>query len=634
MREDRNAGSAYSRVEEVDENATASGAAISAEDGGALASGARLLYPPVVSNDALLLDPPDPKLDCITRLAVMAAGADIGGISLMFQSQIWLPSRIGMSTQLMPRSGSFCSRAVEAAGGYFEVHDALQDPRFADNPLVTAPPHYRHYAAVLLKGPGNHLRGTLWVMGRTPRTLAIAQASQLTLLARIAADMLELRYCEPTTGMFNRTVFLHHLGRLLAHGSGATTIGYIDLNAFRQVNGMFGRAAADRLLMMLGERLEAWDGDGTLLAHLGGDKFAFALPSTTERHEEKIRRLCVLIDQPFDLGDGYRQTMHARIGLRRQQAPWQGPAAELLDAADTAASSASRNTGTSVVCEYDNALVARTRLRYELREVIRGDRRHGLLDVHYQPQIDVAAGRLIGMEALVRWRHPEFGLVAPGMFVPEAERSGGIVDLDLRVLELVCRDLGAWRARGLELAPVSLNFSRLSLMHADILPRMAAVLQATGVPGELLELEVTESVLLDTLQPLHARIGELRGLGVRIAVDDFGIGSSNLDALDNFHFDRLKADRQFVHGVASDRKKAGLFSLIQGIAGVFDAELVCEGLEDEADMAWLLDRGAHCVQGWLFSRARPADEIERVLLRFQEARGRTLSVEEVRGMLG
>ena len=626
MREDRAGGWTYSRLDGAAGAVMSYGIAVSARRDQA--------YPLVVANDALLLDPPDPRLDYLTRLAVVTAGADIGGISLMFQSQIWLPSRFGIENQVLPRAGSFCNRALDEGAPWFEVEDAWGDPRFTGNPLVTAPPHYRHYAAAPLRSPGHSLRGTLWVMSRKPRRLDTGQAARLTLMARIVTDILELRYCDPATGMFNRSVFLHHLGRLLARESGSVTVGFIDLVGFRQVNGMFGRAAGDRILRMVGQRLEEWDGEGTLLGHLGGDRFAFALSAEPERHDERIVRLCALIDRPFDLGDGYAQTLHARIGIQRQTAPYRGDPADVLDAADTAAATIARHIDASVAREYDSALGERTRLRYELGEAIRGDGRHGRLEVHYQPQIDVAAGRLIGLEALVRWRHPEFGLVGPGMFVPQAETSGRIIELDLHVLELVCRDLGGWRARGVKLAPVSLNFSRVSLMHADVFARIGAVLERTGTPGSLLELEVTESVLLDSLQPLHARIAALRGLGVRIAVDDFGTGSSNLDALGNFHFDRLKVDRQFVHGVAGDRKKAGLFALIQGIAGVFHAELVCEGLEDEADLEWLVGRGAHCVQGWLFSRARPAREIEGVLQRFQAARGRELSVPEVRKLLG
>lgn len=583
--------------------------------------------------DCTLTDSPDPKLDYITRLAVQATGADIGGISLMFKSQIWLPSHIGIPASFFPRAGSFCNSAVGEGGELFEVEDASLDPRFADNPLVTEAPHLRHYVGVPLRGESEHLLGTLWVMGAAPRTLDVAQAAQLRLMGRIVVDLLELRYCDPVTGMFNRAVFLQHLQRMLAEQRGRQlTIGMVDLIGFRQVNDLFRRETGDRILRLMGKRLEDW-ADGALVGHLGADQFVFALNSEPLDHEAHLARLCAAIDQPFEVEPGCMHTLHARIGVRRQLLPCEDNAGGLLDTADIAASSIRQQRDTSAVHEYDAALMARARLRYELRETIRGALRFGHLEVHYQPQVDVSRGRLIGLEALVRWRHPIYGLVGPAMFVPQAENSGRIFELDLHVMELVCRDLMRWRACGLEVAPVALNFSRASLMHTQIFARLAEVLEATGVPGEMLEFEVTESQLLDSPQMLHQRISALRALGVRVAVDDFGTGYSNLDALTSFPFDRLKADRRFVHGVASDARTAGVFALIQGIAAVFDAELLCEGLEDEADLSWLAERGVHCVQGWYFSRALPAPETERVLRRFQDAKAAPLSVPEMRALL-
>ncbi len=583
--------------------------------------------------DRVLLDPSDPKLDYITRLAVELTGADIGGISLMFRSQIWLPSRVGVETRLLPRSGSFCNCTVREDTPLFEVTDARQDPRFADNPLVTAPPHYLHYAGIPLAGSPAQLLGTLWVMSADPHDLDEEQVAQLQVMARIVTDMLELRYFEPASGMFNRSVFLHHLQTMLAREDNAVTVGFIDLTGFRQVNELFGRPAGDRILAELGRRLDAWGAHDTLLGHLGGDRFAFALDRSSAELDEALLRLCELIDSPFSIGNGYTQFLHGRIGIQRAASGRHGGAVDALDAADSAASTIRRNLGRSVVCEHDSDLAARTRLGHELRHAMHGDHRHGRLVVHFQPQVDVEACRLIGLEALVRWCHPEFGLVGPGMFVPQAELYGRVFDLDLHVMRLVCTDLVDWLGKGLAPVPVALNFSRLSLMHPELFPRVESVLRDTGVPGQLLELEVTESVLLDSLQPLHARIAALRELGMKIAIDDFGTGSSNLDALDNFSFDRLKADRHFVHGVAAEDKKAGMFALIQGLARVFDAELVCEGLEDEADLAWLTSRGVHCMQGWLFSRARSADDVARVLLRLRETQGQALSVPELRALL-
>jgi len=590
-------------------------------------------YPLDRTDDNVLTDSPDPKLDYITRLAVQATGADIGGISLMFQSRIWLPSHIGIQDSFFPRAGSFCDSAVSAGADWFEVADASLDPRFAANALVTREPHCPHYAAIPLRGEGAHLLGNLWVMSSKVRTLDAAQIGQLRLLARIVVDLLELRYCDPVTGMFNRAVFLQHLQRLLLEdGDKLITVGMVDLIGFRQVNDLFRRETGDRILRLMGERIEGW-ADGALLGHLGADQFAFALASPPGDHDAHLERLCAALDQPFEVEPGTLHTLHARIGIRRQQLPCEESADGLLDSADIATTSIRQQQGASAVHEYDAALMARARLRYELREAIHGALRFGRLEVHYQPQVDVSQGRLIGLEALVRWRHPVYGLVGPAMFVPQAESSGRIFELDVHVLELVCRDLMRWRERGLQVPPVALNFSRASLMHTQIFARLADILEATGVPGDLLEFEVTESQLLDSPTLLHQRISTLRALGVRVAVDDFGTGYSNLDALTSFPFDRLKADRRFVHGVASDVRTAGVFALIQGIAAVFDAELLCEGLEDEADLSWLAERGVHCVQGWYFSRAQPVLAIERVLQRFQDAQDAPLSVPEMRALL-
>lgn len=583
--------------------------------------------------DRVMLEPSDPKLDYITRLAVSLTGSDIGGISLIFRSQIWLPSRVGVDARLLPLAGSFCNCAVRAHAPLFEVADARLDARFADNPLVTAPPHYLHYAGIPLDGSPARLLGTLWVMSKEPHHLDAEQVAQLQLMARIVADLLEHRYFEPSTGMFNRTVFLHHLETMLAPEEARVTVGFIDLAGFRQVNEMFGRQSGDRILGQLGDRLAAWGGDRALLGHLGSDRFAFALELPPDQLDTCLAELRDAIDLPFAVGNGYVQPLHGRIGIWRQGAERGASAVDALDAADGAASSIRRSLDHSVMLEYDSAIAARARLRYELRHAMRGDRRHGRIEVHYQPQVDVEAGKLIGLEALVRWCHPEFGLVGPAMFVPQAEQSGRIFELDSHVARLVCEDMKGWLSRGLDPVPVALNFSRVSLMHPELFARLESVLADTGVPGSLIELEVTESIVLDSLQSLCPRITALRALGMHIAIDDFGTGSSNLDALAGFTFDRLKADRQFVHGVAADHKKAGLFSLIQDAARVFDAELICEGLEHEADLAWLTTHGVHCVQGWLFSRARTAADIEHLLLRLRETQETMRSFGDLRALL-
>jgi len=590
-----------------------------------------------LSRYAITLDESDPKLDLITNLAIRAVGADIGGISIVYQSQIWLPSRVGMEARHVPRSGSFCTWVVCAAGetDFFEVEDARDDPRFRANPLVSQAPHYRHYAAVPLHGARGYLLGTLWVMGARSRRLGSDHVLMLQGMAGLVVDTLELRYCNDVTGMSNRTVFLHHLQLGLEQTvQPHVVVGFVDLAGFRRLNDVFGREQGDLVLREMGERLAAWVGGDNLVGHLGGDQFAFALFGERARHVALLEQLKDCVDRPFVLGGGVH-VLHARVGVEHHDTPYSGSAVALLDAADTAASSIPGNPLRTTVKQYGSELLARSHMVFELQAALDGDARHGAMAVHYQPQVNYAEGTLIGLEALVRWQHPLRGMVFPNSFIPLAESTDKIYQLDLLVLAQVCRDMRAWLDAGLPVVPVSLNFSRRSLLHPQVIADLKRVLDCHAIPGHMLEFEVTESQLLETVELVAPRVAEFRALGARIAVDDFGTGYSNLDAISSFPFDRLKVDRQFVNGVAGSERVAGLFHLIQGIGELFKAELLCEGLEEEADLAWLAQRGAVCVQGWYFSAARTPDAIVRILkaLSTRAADAPPLDVQQLRELL-
>jgi len=591
-----------------------------------------------LSRYAVTLDQSDPKLDVVTELAIKSVHADIGGISLVFQSQIWLPSRIGVDARHVPRAGSFCTWVVNSVdeADFFEVEDAALDLRFSTNPLVSHPPHYHHYAAVPLKGAQGYLLGTLWVMSKRSRRLAQEQVLLLQGMARLVVDTLELRYCNDVTGMANRNVFLHHLQLGLEQSvQPHVVVGFVDLIGFRQLNDVFGRDKGNYVLRELGARLSAWAGKDNLVGHLGGDKFSFALFGQHDDHVAMLERLKDVICEPMVLGAGTPQVLHARIGIEHHDTPYAGAAAALLDAADLAASSIANGFLRTTVKEYGRELLARSHMMYELQGALDGDPRHGQLVVYYQPQVNYALGSVIGMEALARWQHPARGLVPPNNFIPLAESTDKIYQLDLHVLEQVCRDMRAWQDAGLPVVPVSLNFSRRSLLHPNVLADLQSLLARYRIHGHMLEFEVTESQLLDTLELVSPRVAQFRALGVRIAVDDFGTGYSNLDAINSFPFDRLKVDRQFVNGVAGSARIAGLFHLIQGIAELFQAELLCEGLEQEDDLEWLAERGASCVQGWYFSAALTPEAIVHVLgcLRDRPADAPPLAVPELRALL-
>ncbi|TWI43742.1 diguanylate cyclase (GGDEF)-like protein [Pseudoduganella flava] len=565
-----------------------------------------------LSRYVLAQDKPDPQLRFIVELAVQTMGSDMGGISLVYQSHIWLPVTVGFTLTELDRNDTFCSDAVASEADFFEVQDAFTEDWSAKKPVVRTAPHYRHYAGVTLHGSRGYLLGTLWVMWLLPGRLNAAQRTMLQGLGRLVVDTLELRYCDAVTGMYNRNAFVQHLQQAkCADGAKELTVGYIDMSGFHQINEVFGRRTGDAALAEVAARITGWAGTDNPVAHMGGDRFAFALLGPAEGDE--LAALTRMIDVPITLPGSRMQALRARIGYVRQPLPTQFAAAALLDMAETAASSIGDLDGFSVVREYGSELRERSGILHDLLAVLQGSPGAGTLTMHYQPQVNFAKQKLIGLEALVRWVHPLRGTVLPSTFVPLAESSGRSYELDLLVMREVCRDMRHWADAGLPQVPVSLNFSRASLLHPGLPEAIADLLEEWRLPGALLEVEVTESQLLEAPEALHERISALRDLGLRIAIDDFGIGYSNLDAIGTLPFDRLKVDRRFVHGVADSAVTASLFRLIQGVAEVSDAELLCEGLERQADLDWLRHQHAYCVQGWYFSSALPPQGVEQLL---------------------
>ncbi|TWI69541.1 diguanylate cyclase (GGDEF)-like protein [Pseudoduganella lurida] len=560
------------------------------------------------------LDPdrPDPQLRFIVELAVQTMGAEIGGISLVYESHIWLPVTVGIALRDVDRKHSFCGDAVAAGQEFFEIGDALEDDWSASRPIVRNAPHYRHYAAVTLRGNRGYVLGTLWVMWREPGRLDEAQRTMLQGLGRLVTDTLELRYCDEVTGLYNRTAFIQHLQQAKSPaGASELTVGYIDLSGFHQVNEIFGRRAGDAALAEIAARITGWAGSGNPVGHMGGDRFAFALLEGSD--DGRMQALARAIDMPIQLSADRHQVLRARIGVVRQDLPTTLAAAALLDMAETAASSIGETHTFTVVREYGDELRERSGLLHDMLGLLQGHDAAGELTMHYQPQVNFARQKLIGLEALARWHHPRRGAVLPSTFVPLAESTGRSYELDLLVMRQVCQDMRGWADAGLPQVPVSLNFSRASLLHPELAGTIAALLDEFRLPGALLEVEVTESQLLEAPQALHERVAALRELGLRIAIDDFGIGYSNLDAIGSLPFDRLKVDRRFVHGVADSAVTASLFRLIQGVAEGSDAELLCEGLERQVDLDWLRHEHAYCVQGWYFCSALPPEGVEHLL---------------------
>lgn len=385
----------------------------------------------------------------------------------------------------------------------------------------------------------------------------------------------------------------------------------VDLDMFKNVNDSFGHPVGDRLLQQVAQRLRASLGINDLAARFGGDEFALVLDPVTGPAEagDRAARLISALSVPYDI-DGRELTIGASVGIAI--APLDGDTSEaLLRNADMALYRAKADGGGAhrfFEMEMDRQAQARRALEADLRRAMIC----GEFELHYQPLVNLAAGRITSFEALLRWHHPERGMVSPEEFIPVAEDIGLIVPIGEWVLRTACSDAATWPAD----IKVAVNLSPAQFKSRNLVPAVMTALGHSGLSADRLEIEITESVLLAetdaNLQTLH----QLRGLGVRISMDDFGTGYSSLSYLRSFPFDKIKIDRSFIRDLPDRADCVAIVRAISGMAQSLSIATTAEGVETTEQLDRLRMEGCTEVQGFLFSPARPAALLGELLTRF------------------
>ncbi|MDB5065233.1 MAG: putative diguanylate cyclase/phosphodiesterase with sensor [Chloroflexi bacterium] len=447
-------------------------------------------------------------------------------------------------------------------------------------------------------------------------TLA-GQASVAFENGRLEDRLKHQAFHDPLTNLPNRTLFsdrlAHALTRRTAAGDCGVALLFIDLDDFKMVNDELGHAAGDQLLRAVGERLVAVLRPFDTTARLGGDEFAVLVEDAggVSAAARIAERIVESLREPFLL-QGRELAMHASIGVALAgDEPVDGE--ELLRRADIAMYRVKqRGKGAFEIYQssMQEVMVRRLELRTDLERAVQ----RGELFLRYQPIVALDDEHMVGVEALVRWQHPQRGPMPPNDFIPLAEETGLIVGLGIHVLEVACRQARAWHLAYPHHADLgmSVNLSPRQLQDDGFVIQVARVLRDTGLEPHLLTLEITESFMVDGGPPT-GRLNDLKALGVRLSIDDFGTGYSSLSALQHLPVDALKIAKPFVDGIALDPQKRAFAQAIVRLGRTLRLELVAEGVERPEQRDQLLQLGCHMAQGYFFARPMDADGVERLL---------------------
>jgi diguanylate cyclase (GGDEF)-like protein len=393
----------------------------------------------------------------------------------------------------------------------------------------------------------------------------------------------------------------------------------VDLDQFKNVNDTLGHPTGDKLLKVVSSRLRACLRDSDVVARFGGDEFAVLQLGLTGAQEASALadRIVKLISEPYDI-EGQNIVIGASAGIALAPGDGETPD-QLLKNADTALYRA-KEDGRRIFRFFEPGMDARLRARRTLELDLRKALLAGEFELYYQPLVTLATGFISGFEALLRWHHPLRGMVAPGEFIPVAEEIGLIVPLGEWVLRQACADAAAWP----DDLKVAVNLSPVQFKNVNLTEVVSAALASAGLPAARLELEVTESILLEKSTLNLATLHKLRALGVSISMDDFGTGYSSLSYLRAFPFDKIKIDRSFVSHLDEGRESLTIVQAIAQLGLSLCIPTTAEGVETEMQLEWLRQAGCTEMQGYLFSRPIPASEIAELLRSSHLKRPRSL----------
>ncbi|MFZ3128176.1 MAG: EAL domain-containing protein [Rhodoferax sp.] len=427
---------------------------------------------------------------------------------------------------------------------------------------------------------------------------------------------------DPLTGLSNRALFGEFLARAIRqaeHGQTQFSLLFINLDNFKTINESLGHRAGDRLLIEVAQRLRDLLPGVDAIARMSGDEF-----NVIVEHDPIGPGIDLVAQHVIDalslpyLLDGNNAYVGASVGIALY--PTDGRDAETLQSHADAALHRAKAQGRGILRFFSPEMSTLAKSRLSLEADLRRAMKQGELCLHYQPQTDLISGELMGLEALVRWQHPERGMVSPGAFIPLAEECGLIVQLGEWVLQTACRQIRAWSDAGLAPRHTAVNVSAIQLSRGNLVESVRNALAQTGVSPSQLELEITESFVMADRDRSFQSIAELKALGVRLSIDDFGTGYSSLAYLQQLKVDKLKIDMSFVRDMTRNHGNASIVRAVIAMGHSLGLEVIAEGVEEMAQARYLRTLQCNVMQGFLVSRPLPTEEITRFLRAFVPVR--------------
>jgi len=422
-------------------------------------------------------------------------------------------------------------------------------------------------------------------------------------------------YHDLLTDLPNRALLKDRLGLAITHArrnKRKLATMFLDLDRFKLVNDTLGHNMGDRLLKAVANRLQSCLRGGDTLSRFGGDEFTLLLPEVRTRDDVVViaEKILNRLSEPFVI-DGHELFVGASIGIAMY--PEAGETGEVLvqnaDIAMYHVKSRGKNSYQFFSDEMNHQFSTRLSLERELRNALT----QGEFEVYYQPQVSLTDASIKGVEALVRWRHGVRGMIDPEDFLPLAEETGLILQIDEYVQKQAFHDVAAWRNAGLGDILLSVNLTAMQIEEENFVERFTEALETSGLAAEYVKLEITENTLMQDMEKIIPKLKQVQGLGVRIAIDDFGTGYSSLAYLQQFPINTLKIDRSFVSDIRADDTGASIVDAIVSMARGLKLDLVAEGVENPTQLRYLKEQGCEEVQGYIFSPAVPASELAELL---------------------